>query len=295
LRFYLPVLIDSAERKFMIEPPESKQNQRKVRLGKFSQATKKIVPFTFGMVFVILLMWIYSAYFADRDQITLEEVNEAIAQVLASATPPPAYSSLVYQAVRPSLVLIQARTIEQDGEERNSLGSGVVINEMGDILTSLHVVDKATSIQLTFADGSQTEGQVIGMQPENDIAVLAANHIPISVIPAVLGNPNAMRVGDEAFALGNPFGLYSSMTAGVISGFERTFQPPGSEHRLEGLIQIDAAVNPGNSGGPLLNRSGHVIGIVVGIVNPTEQEVFIGIGFAVPIQVAASAAGSPMH
>ncbi|MBE0409666.1 MAG: trypsin-like peptidase domain-containing protein [Anaerolineales bacterium] len=279
----------------MIEPSESKINQWKVRRERFSQATKKIIPVLFGMILVLFVLWIYNTIFDDREQLTLNEVNEAIAQVLASATPPPAYSSQVYQAVRPSLVLIQARNVDQDGEERNSLGSGVVINEMGDILTSLHVVDDATSIQLTFADGSQTEGQVIGMQPENDIAVLAANHIPISVIPAVLGNPNAMRVGDEAFALGNPFGLYSSMTAGVISGFERTFQPPGSEHRLEGLIQIDAAVNPGNSGGPLLNRSGHVIGIVVGIVNPTEQEVFIGIGFAVPIQVAASAAGSPMH
>jgi S1-C subfamily serine protease len=114
-------------------------------------------------------------------------------------------------------------------------------------------------------------------------------------VPAILGNPNAMRVGDEAFAVGNPFGLYSSMTAGVISGFDRSFRPADSEQRLEGLIQIDAAVNPGNSGGPLLNRRGQVVGIVVGIANPTEQEVFIGIGFAVPISVAASAAGLPPH
>ncbi|MFU8771495.1 MAG: S1C family serine protease [Anaerolineales bacterium] len=279
----------------MIEPSESKINQWKVRRERFSQATKKIIPVLFGMILVLFVLWIYNTIFDDREQLTLNEVNEAIAQVLASATPPPAYSSLVYQAVRPSLVLIQARTIEQDGEERNSLGSGVVINEMGDILTSLHVVEGANSIQLTFADGTRSEGQVIGMQPENDIAVLEASQLPTLLVPATLGNPNSMQVGDEAFAVGNPFGLYSSMTAGVISGFERTFQPPGSEHRLEGLIQIDAAVNPGNSGGPLLNRSGHVIGIVVGIVNPTEQEVFIGIGFAVPIQVAASAAGSPIH
>jgi S1-C subfamily serine protease len=115
------------------------------------------------------------------------------------------------------------------------------------------------------------------------------------LVPATLGNPNAMSVGDEAFAVGNPYGLYGSMSAGVISGFERSFRPEDSEQRLDGLIQIDAAVNPGNSGGPLLNRYGQVVGIVVGIVNPTEDDFFIGIGFAVPIEVAASAAGSPPY
>ena len=98
-------------------------------------------------------------------------------------------------------------------------------------------------------------------------------NFPHILIPAILGNPGAMRVGDEAFAVGNPFGLYGSMSAGVISGFNRTFQPSGSDQKLEGLIQIDAAVNPGNSGGPLLNRSGQVIGIVTGIINPDRGEV----------------------
>ena len=102
-----------------------------------------------------------------------------------------------------------------------------------------------------------------------------------------------MQVGDEAYVVGNPFGLYSSMSAGVISGFNRTFQPNNSDLTLKGLIQVDAAVNPGNSGGPLLNRAGQVIGIVEGIANPTEQDVFIGIGFAIPINVAGGAAGLP--
>ena len=115
------------------------------------------------------------------------------------------------------------------------------------------------------------------------------------VVPAVLGNPSALRVGDEAFVVGNPFGLYSSMSAGVISGFDRSFKAADSDIELQGLIQIDAAVNPGNSGGPLLNRYGQVVGIVTGIANPTEQDFFIGIGFAVPITVAGAAAGAPQY
>ena len=136
---------------------------------------------------------------------------------------------------------------------------------------------------------------MIGAQPENDIAVLRAAQTPDIIIPAILGNPHAMQVGDEVFAVGNPFGLYSSLSAGVISGFDRIFQSPDSEVRLEGLIQVDAAVNPGNSGGPLLNRDGQVIAIVVGITNPTDQNFFIGIGFAIPITVAGGAAGLPPY
>jgi S1-C subfamily serine protease len=163
------------------------------------------------------------------------------------------------------------------------------------IFGQLHVVDGAEEIQLTYADGTQATGEVIADDVENDIAVLGSDRLPEVLIPAVLGNPNAMRVGDEAYVVGNPFGLYSSVSAGVISGLGRTFQPEGRDQMLENLIQVDAAVNPGNSGGPLLNRFGQVIGIVVGIINPTEDDFFIGIGFAVPIDVAGSVAGIPPY
>jgi S1-C subfamily serine protease len=265
------------------------------RLQRLKSRARRALPFASGVAAAFAALLLYNVLVPRPHQLTVNEVNDTVAQALASATPPPAFSTRVYQAIQPSLVLIQTEAPGEHDDVENSLGSGIVINDNGDILTSLHVVENATDILVTFADGTEASAQVIGTQPENDIAVLSASQLPGLVVPATMGNPNAMRVGDEAFAVGNPFGLYSSMSAGVISGFERTFQPPDSDQRLEGLMQIDAAVNPGNSGGPLLNRYGQVVGIVVGIVNPTDSEFFIGIGFAVPINVAATAAGSPPY
>jgi S1-C subfamily serine protease len=103
-----------------------------------------------------------------------------------------------------------------------------------------------------------------------------------------------VQVGSDAFVLGNPFGLYGSLSSGVVSGLDRSVQLPDNGPILQGLIQVDAAVNPGSSGGALVNADGQVIGIVDGLVNPTNQDVFIGIGYAVPIDVAGGAAGLPL-
>ena len=253
------------------------------------------MPFALGMLATLAGLLLYNLLAPPPRPLTAREVNDTVAQALASATPPPAFSARVYQAIQPSLVLIQSDSTDANAREEHSLGSGVVVNDNGDILTSLHVVAGSANIQVTFADGTQSSAQITAQQPENDIAVLRADNPPAQIVPATLGNPNAMHVGDEAYVVGNPFGLYSSMSAGVISGFDRTFQPPDSGQKLKGLIQIDSAVNPGNSGGPLLNRDGNVVGIVTGIVNPTGQDVFIGIGFAVPIDIAGGAAGSPPY
>ena len=259
------------------------------------QRARGIALFALGMLAALAALLIYNTFVLMPRQLTENDVNHTVAQALASATPPPAISAQVYQVIRPSLVLIQTQLSDKDGKPEYGLGSGVIVDDSGDILTSLHVVADATEIKLTFADGTESTGQVAARQPEDDIAVVRADTPPSQLAPAVLGNPNAMNVGDEAYAVGNPFGLYSSMSAGVISGFNRTFEPTGSSQKLQGLIQIDAAVNPGNSGGPLLNRYGQVIGIVTGIVNPTDQNFFVGIGFAVPITIAGRAAGSPPY
>jgi len=258
-------------------------------------ALRKTGLFVGGLLTAFAALFIYNTLFPPLLPLTAAEVKDTIDTVLAAATPRPAYSVDVYQVIQPSLVLIRAEGPNGEEEEGHSLGSGVVISDQGAILTSLHVVADATRIEVIFADGTRSNAMVAVSQPEIDIAVLAAEQLPAVLIPAVMGNPNAMRVGDEAYAVGNPFGLYSSMSAGVISGFERTFNVPDSDTTIEGMIQIDTAVNPGNSGGPLLNRYGEVIGIVTGIVNPTGYEVFIGIGFAVPITAAGGAAGSPPY
>jgi S1-C subfamily serine protease len=276
----------------MNEPSGLRSEHWRKRLRRLRARARNLAPFASGVLAALVALLLYNALVPASPPLTPREVNDTVAQALASATPPPAYSARVYQVIRPSLVLIQAQLTGEDGKVKHVLGSGVVVDDAGDVLTALHVVDRADDIQLTFADGTQLGGQVIVEQPENDIAVLRPDALPALLMPATLGNPNAMRVGDEAFAVGNPFGLYSSMSAGVISGFDRSFKPTNSRQELQGLIQIDAAVNPGNSGGPLLNRGGQVIGIVTGIVNPTEQEFFVGIGFAVPINVAVSGIGS---
>ena len=275
--------------------PGSRPDRWRERWRQLSLKVKQLIPFAAGIAAALLGLLIYNALRPPPEPLTIKQVNAAVAEAMASATPAPAYSAQVFQVIQPSLVLIQSIGPDQEGDESEGLGSGVVISEQGEILTALHVVDGAAEIKVFFADGTETGAQVTGAQPENDIAVLQPDQLPGVLVPAVLGNPNVMRVGDEAFAVGNPFGLYGSMSAGVISGFNRLFQAEDSDQQIEGLIQIDTAVNPGNSGGPLLNRYGQVIGIVIGILNPTDEEFFVGIGFAVPITIAGSAAGAPQY
>jgi S1-C subfamily serine protease len=268
------------------------------RVGVLRSAAPAARLFIIAIIAVIAAfsgVLIYSRLFPAPIPPSQDDIDESVQQAMASATPPSAYSAQVYQAILPSLVLIQTQREIADGDERFGVGSGVVINESGEVLTALHVVADAAEIELLFADGSQATAEIVAAEPENDIAVLRPNQPPELIVPAILGNPGAMRVGDEAFALGNPLGLAASMSAGVISGFNRSIPIGDSDERLEGLIQFDTAVNPGNSGGPLLNRQGHGVGIVTALANPSEQSYFIGIGFAVPIGTAVSAAGGPAY
>ncbi len=277
----------------MDQLPDSNLQKFKIRWQRLRAFVRRVLPYFLSAVGAFAAFLIFYTLAIRPHELTSQQVSDSIAQAMASATPAPAYSAQVYKIIQPSLVLIQTRSPHEGQKDDFGLGSGVVIDQTGSILTSLHVVAGANAIEVTFADGTKSAAEVSSTQPENDIALLQVDQLPPVVIPAVLGNPGSMRVGDEAFVVGNPFGLYSSMSSGVISGFNRSFQPPEGKFELKGLIQVDAAVNPGNSGGPLLNRDGFVIGIVTGIVNPTEQNFFVGIGFAVPITVAVGGTGSP--
>ncbi len=203
----------------------------------------------------------------------------------------PARAAQVYDKIIASLVVIRTTGASGDGED-DGLGTGVIVNADGSILTAFHVIKGASSIEVTFMDGTKGKATVTAQDPANDTAVLLAETAPEVLVPAVLGG--STRVGAEVFAVGNPLGLVGSLSAGVVSGLDRTVPvPEGGSGELSGLIQFDAAVNPGNSGGPLLNRNAEVIGIVTGLANPSEEGFFVGIGFAVPIATAGGAAGTP--
>ena len=279
----------------MNEPSLSVTDKLRNQFVRLRERVRRILPFVWGVVAAFLALFLYNFIFPETKPLTQKEVSTAISSAMASATPRAPFSVQVYQAIQPSLLLIESDLTGENGESSTGLGSGVIIDRFGDILTSLHVVANAKSIKVTFADGTQSRAKVTSSQPEKDIAVLQAETLPQLFVPATLGNANALKVGDDAYVVGNPFGLYSSMSAGVVSGFDRAFQPPNTKQLIQGLIQVDAAINPGNSGGPLLNRYGEVVGIVTGIINPTQDTFFIGIGFAVPIDVAAGGAGLPPY
>jgi len=227
-------------------------------------------------------------------QITQEDIQSAVLHTLeTNVLPSPAAKA--YEAIRPSVVRV--RRMESDkanGEDiEKGVGTGVVIVDKGIILTNLHVVLGAKRVQVVFADGLESDATIVGMQPEHDLAVLQAQKIPDDLAAATMRSTADLALGDQVVAVGFPFGIGPSATAGVVSGLRREFVSPEGKRLLTNLIQFDAAANPGSSGGPLVTAQGEVIGIVTAILNPTNQRFFVGIGFAVPIENAASAAGVP--
>ena len=175
--------------------------------------------------------------------------------------------------------------------EPHQIGSGVVVTETGIVLTNYHVVAGAKRIEIRFHNGFIAEGVVRQAMPEKDLAIVQARTIPDDLPAATLGNSRELAPGSEVVAVGFPFGIGPSVSAGVVSGLDREFVSPDNKHHLEKLIQFDAAANPGNSGGPLVNMNGEVVGIVTAILNPNNSGTFLGIGFAITIESAGGSLG----
>ena len=193
----------------------------------------------------------------------------------------------------PAAAMMPPSTKDGDGDEdiEQSVGTGVVIVDTGIILTNLHVIQGAETIKVVFSDGLESTASVKGTQESDDLAVLQAHKIPDDLHAATMRSTADLVPGDQVVAVGFPFGIGPSASAGVVSGLKRVFRSPQTNQEISNLIQFDAAANPGNSGGPLVTMDGQVVGIVTAILNPGRQRTFIGIGFAVPIENAASAVG----
>ena len=164
--------------------------------------------------------------------------------------------------------------------ETGSLGSGFVFDDLGHIITNAHVVESASSVTITFLDGSQYNAQIIGSDKFTDIAVIKVEEKPRYLHPLQMGDSSTLKVGEQVAAIGNPFGLSGSMTSGIVSQIGRLLPSQDTGFSIPNVIQTDAAINPGNSGGPLLNMVGQVVGINTAIQSGTGQSA--GIGFAVP-------------
>jgi S1-C subfamily serine protease len=255
---------------------------------------RRVLLYVAVAVVAVLGLGAWLLWPAGPPPLTPADVDKAVQRGLQQAqeqqrnAPPDA--TVADHTITPSLVIVTAQRTDP-GNIDTRLGSGVVINAAGAVLTALHVVEGATRIQLSFADGTTAGATVLVTKAESDIAVLAPDRLPDLVVPAVMAGPPP--VGDAVYAVGNPLGLTHSLTAGVVSATDRSI--PTGRGELSGLIQFDAAVNPGNSGGPLLNRAGQVVGIVTALANPANQDFFVGIGFAVPIATAGGAAGGPQQ
>lgn len=254
-------------------------------------------------------------------KLTQEDIDRAVLKTMETQVMPSEYGR-AYDNIRPSVVRVvsfikksrlketerrmlsrsakpkplgpaEADVTGEGDEIENGVGTGVVIIDKGVILTNLHVVAGSDSIKVTFHDGLEASATITGVQAENDLAVLQASKIPDDMIAATMRSTSDLAPGDKVLAVGFPFGIGPSASGGVVSGLGRVFRSPEGKQEMKNLIQFDAAANPGNSGGPLVTMDGEVVGIVTAILNPTSARTFLGIGFAVPIENAASAAGLP--
>lgn len=275
-------------------------------------------------VSVALALVAFGAYEALRpagQNLSQDDINAAVNFAIDERPRPPSVQSVAYATIIPSVVRVngydpnadeekppataegqeapvempEGQGLEEDFHEKfTAVGTGVVIDEAGTILTNLHVARAARRLRVVFMDGTESDAVLIGARPDLDLAIIRPSLIPDDLVPATLAGSGGLSPGDEVVAVGFPFGIGPSASAGVVSGLFRVLEREG-QAPMRNLIQFDAAANPGNSGGPLVNADGEVVGIVTAILNPSGLRTFAGIGFAATIEDAAGAVGdSPL-
>ncbi|MCM2252115.1 MAG: trypsin-like peptidase domain-containing protein [Ramlibacter sp.] len=304
------------------EPAQAKPAPAR-RLSRFSISGTRLLWAAIALLAAALAYSIHLGQQRDTRKLTQQDINAAVLKTLETQVLPSEYAK-AYENIRPSVVRVVSyvkksrlkddparaksgakpkplgpapgsteESAQNEEEVENGVGTGVVIIDKGIILTNLHVVSGADRIKVVFADGLESGASITGVQTENDLAVLQASKIPDDLIAATMRSTGDLAPGDKVAAVGFPFGIGPSASGGVVSGMKRAFRSPEGKQEMTNLIQFDAAANPGNSGGPLVTMDGEVVGIVTAILNPTAARTFIGIGFAVPIENAAAAAGLP--
>jgi S1-C subfamily serine protease len=274
-----------------------------------------------GALVTLALLCTHDAIWPAPPELTQARLGAAVNYAIDNRPPAPALTAVAYAKIIPSVVRVDGydRIVTQPhtqglgpderaspagpnapqrplssnsaipGYENTGVGTGVVISSNGTILTNLHVASAAEKLHIVFSDGTEGNAAIVGVEPQNDLAILKPDKIPDDLQPATLASTLGLNPGDEVEAVGFPFGIGPSASAGVVSGLRREFDQDGRA-KLTNLIQFDAAANPGNSGGPLVNSDGEVVGIVTAILNPSGWRTFAGIGFAVPIENAVAGA-----
>ncbi len=246
----------------------------------------RILTWTFVIVFSVILG---GAAVVGLDELRSDSksgnaavIQQSVPQTNSNVSSAVEDVSDLYAKVRPSIVTISGSSSRTGA---GGIGSGIVIDKQGHILTNNHVVSGFDTLDVTFADGNSYAAKVVGTDPGNDLAVVQVDVPSDKLQAAVLGDSDKIRIGELAIAVGNPLNLSGSVTEGIVSGLGRTLTG-GTGRPLRQLIQSDAAINPGNSGGALFNRNGEVIGITTAIDNPDGERAFVGIGYSVPVNAA---------
>ena len=225
----------------------------------------------------------------DRDNAAAQDVPKFV-EIRHAENPNRVFSSEeqtnidVYESTKRSVVNVDTSTVVNlrwlgRSEEKTGSGSGWVLDKTGHIVTNYHVVAGSDIVTVTFDEGEAVPAEVIGIHPRNDIAVLKVNVDAKRLVPVTIGDSKSLRVGQKIFAIGNPFGLERTMTVGIVSSLDRSLKSKSGQ-QMRNIVQIDAALNQGNSGGPLLDSEGSVVGMNTAIATLTGENT--GVGFAVP-------------